>query len=608
MDQATRKIEDYGFIGNMRTAALIDRDASISWLCLPRFDSDACCAALLGDENNGHWCIQPSEAVRSRSRRYRGETLVLETLFETAQGSVAVIDFMPVASKGDNEEDVMRIVEGRSGCVPMRCHAAFRFGYGRLMPWLSQDEDCISAVAGPDGLRMAAPIGLETRGSDIIASFEVRAGEQVPFVLTWYTPFRNVPSHRDALRSLEETECWWREWSSRCQVADRYREPVVRSLITLKALTHIETGGMVGAPTTSLPEQPGAGLNWDYRYTWLRDATFTLYALLSSGYRDEAYAWREWLLRAVAGDPGKLQPLYGLAGERRLYEHEIEWLEGFNGCRPVRIGNDAFRQNQLDVYGEVMDGLHLARVHHIEPSHNMWDIQCKMIDFLEQHWSEKGAGLWESREPPRHYTHSKVMAWVAVDRVIKGAEHFGLDGDVQRWRALRQRIHDDVCTHGFNRERNSFVQSYGADALDASLLLLPQVGFLPIEDPRILGTIEAIQAELVHDGFVYRYSHGDEDRHLTEGEGAFLVCSFWLVDTLELLGRHDEARDLFDKLLSVRNDLGLLAEEYHPIARCQLGNFPQAFSHVGLINSAHNLSKDMPDHKGPAQERSDEGR
>lgn len=608
MDHTTRRIEDYGFIGNMRTAALIDRDASIDWLCLPRFDSDACCAALLGDDDNGHWRIRPTEPVARRSRRYRGETLVLETLFETESGSVAVIDFMPVAGKSDNEVNVMRVVEGRGGCVPMCCHAAFRFGYGRLMPWLSQDANCVSAVAGPDGLRLSAPIELKTQGSDITASFEVRAGERIPFVLTWYPSFRDVLAQRDALKSLEATESWWRQWSSRCRIVEEYREPVVRSLITLKALTHIETGGMVGAATTSLPEQPGAGLNWDYRYTWLRDATFTLYALLSSGYRDEACAWREWLLRAVAGDPGKLQPLYGLAGERRLFEHEIEWLSGFNGCGPVRIGNDAFRQHQLDVYGEVMDGLHLARIHHIEPSHDMWDIQCQMIDYLEQHWSEKGAGLWESREPARHYTHSKVMAWVAVDRVIKGAEHFGLEGDVQRWRALRQRIHEDVCTHGFNQKRNSFVQYYGSDVLDASLMLLPQVGFLPIDDPRIRGTIEAIRAELVHDGFVYRYSHGDEERHLTEGEGAFLVCSFWLVDTLELLGQHDEARDLFAKLLGVRNDLGLLAEEYHPITQCQLGNFPQAFSHVGLINSAHNLSKDTPDHKGPAEERRDEGR
>ncbi len=607
MKHTIRMIEDYGFIGNMRTAALIDRHASMSWLCLPRFDSEACCAELLGNEDNGHWWIYPSETVRSRSRRYRGETLVLETLFETDRGSVAVIDFMPVSSKGDNEEDVMRIVEGRSGCVTMRSHAAFRFGYGRLKPWLSQDESSLSAVAGPDGLRLEASVKMEACGNDIIASFEIHAGERVPFVLTWYPPFRNVPGHRDALRALEETEAWWSSWSSRCRIAERYREPVVRSLITLKALTHIETGGMVGAATTSLPEQPDAGLNWDYRYTWLRDATFTLYALLSSGYREEACAWREWLLRAVAGDPGKLQPVYGLAGERRLYEHELDWLSGFNGCQPVRIGNDAFRQNQLDVYGEVMDGLHLGRIHDIEPSRDMWAIQRQMIEHLEQHWSEKGAGLWESREPARHYTHSKVMAWVAVDRVIKGAEEFGLDGDVQRWRALRQRIHDDVCTHGFNSKRNSFVQSYGSDALDASLLLLPQVGFLPIDDPRILGTIDALQAELVHDGFVYRYSHGDETRHLTEGEGAFLVCCFWLVDTLVLLGRHDEARQRFDKLLGVRNDLGLLAEEYHPILGCQLGNFPQAFSHVGLINSAHNLSKDAPDHKGPAQERSDEG-
>ncbi|SFU84089.1 glycoside hydrolase family 15 protein [Halomonas korlensis] len=600
-----KQIEDYGLIGNMRTAALIDRDASIDWLCLPRFDSDACCAALLGEHDNGYWKISPDsgEEIRSLTRGYRGETLVLETLFETNSGSVAVIDFMPLSREEDAVVDVIRIVEGREGCVKMCTNVAFRFGYGHITPWLHARQEDITAFAGPDALRLETPVSLAEHDDTLRGSFTVRPGERIPFVLTWYRSFGQMPETRDANQALERTEQWWREWSARCEVDEAFREPVVRSLITLKALTHIETGGMVGAVTTSLPERLGAGLNWDYRYTWLRDATFTLYALLSSGYRHEAYAWREWLLRAVAGDPANLQPIYGLAGERRLFEHELEWLGGFNGSRPVRIGNAAYLQRQMDIYGELMDGLHFGRVHDMEPNEDMWSIQCRLIEYLKEHWQEKGMSLWEHRGPARHYTHSKVMVWVAVDRAIHSVEEFGLPGDVASWRELRQRIHDEICEKGFNRERNAFVQYYGADALDASLLLLPQVGFLPIDDSRIRGTIDAIQEELVHEGFVYRYRHHDKAHDPSESEGAFLVCGFWLVDALVLLGRQDEALALFDKLLSVRNDLGLLAEEYHPVKRCQLGNFPQAFSHVGLINSAHNLSERM----GPAQDRSKRG-
>ncbi|GHB04566.1 glycoside hydrolase family 15 protein [Modicisalibacter luteus] len=604
-----KRIEDYGFIGNMRTAALVDRDASVDWLCLPRFDSDACCAAILGDHDNGYWKIWPSDAIRSTTRRYRGETLVLETVAETDSGQVAIIDFMPLARENDSVLDVVRIVEGRKGRVEMHHDAAFRFGYGHIAPWINKHDSGATVVAGPDGIRLETPIPLESRKdtSLLTASFCVQEGERIPFVLTWYRSFCDAPPSRDAEQALYETEQWWQEWSSRCEIDDQYREPVIRSLLVLKGLTHIETGGMVGAATTSLPEKIGGSFNWDYRYTWLRDSTFTLYALLTSGYTSEALAWRQWLLRAVAGDPGKLQPLYGLAGERRIYQHDIEWLAGFRGNGPVRIGNDAYRQQQLDIYGEVMDALHLGRLHDIEPDEDLWAIQCQLIDYLEAHWQEKGMSLWEHRDEPQYYTHSKVMAWVAVDRAIKSVEEFGLEGDIEHWKELRQRIHDEVCEKGFNKQLNSFVQYYGADTLDASLLLIPQVGFLPVDDPRMLGTIEAIQQHLVRDDFVYRFqSREKEQQNLSNGEGAFLVCCFWLVDTLVLLDRCDDAQALFDKLLSVRNDLGLLSEEYHPVHKCLLGNFPQAFSHVGLINSAHNLSRGKQGQRGPAQERGEE--
>jgi len=586
-----KKIGDYGFIGNLRTAALIDRDASVEWLCLPRFDSDACCAALIGKPENGYWKLSPTASVVSRSRRYRGETLILETVFETQTGSVAVIDFMPVQHDDEAEADLVRVVEGRRGEVEMQCEAFFRFGYGKVSPWVRYHEFGMSAISGPDGLRMSTSVTLEEKEGRAVGRFRVSEGERVPFVLTWFRSFCNAPSPRDANHELDETERWWTAWSARCDIGEAFREPVVRSLITLKALTDRQTGGMVGAASCSLPESMGGHDNWDYRYTWLRDATFTLYALLSSGYREEALAWRQWLLRIAADDPGNLQPLYGVAGERRLHEYQLDWLDGFNGSRPVRIGNSAFEQVQLDIYGEVMDGLHCGRLHDFEPDEALWQIQCKLVEYLETHWRDKGASLWELRGEHQHYTYSKVMAWVAFDRAIKGVECFGLEGDVERWKRLRQEIHDEVCERGFNRTRNTFVQHYDSDALDASLLLLPLVGFLPADDPRMRSTIEAIQRELTHDGFVYRFvSHGKRD-DLTRGEGAFLICGFWLVDDLVLLGRLDEARQLFDKLLAVRNDLGLLAEEYHPRHRCLLGNFPQAFSHVGLINSAHNLQR-----------------
>lgn len=600
-----KRIEDYGLIGNMRTVALIDRQASVEWLCLPRFDSDACCAALIGERKNGHWQICPAGEVREKSRRYRGETLVLETLFETDTGSVAVIDFMPICQRDDTHVDVVRIVEGRSGSVEMFSSAAFRFGYGHVAPWVHCRREGVSAVSGPAGLRLVSPVELHDRPGDIHATFTVEAGERVPFTLTWHRSYCAPPPVQDENAALEETERWWCEWSGKCQIDETFREPVVRSLITLKALTHIDTGGIVAAATTSLPEEVDGELNWDYRFTWLRDVTFTLYALLASGYRDEAVAWREWLLRVAGGEPSKLQPMYGVAGERRLVEQELDWLSGFNGCRPVRIGNEAFQQRQNDIYGQVMDGLHLSRIKDLEPDEDMWGVQRRLIDYLEEHWEEKDAGVWELRGPSQHYTYSKIMSWVAVDRAIKDAEAYGLEGDLKRWRELRQRIHDDVCEKGFNAERNAFVMHYGSDALDAVLLLIPQLGFLPIEDARVQGTIEAIQRELAYDGFVYRFIDDKKKDDLTAGEGAFVLCGFWLADALLLLGRQDEARSLFDKLLGVRNDLGLLAEEYHPVLKCQLGNYPQAFSHVGLVNTAHNLSRYE---KGPAREHSEEER
>lgn len=600
-----KRIEDYGFIGDMRTAALIDREATIEWLCLPRFDSDACCAALLGKPENGYWQLSPATKVIFRSRRYRGETLVLETVFETGTGSVAVIDFMPLQQDDETTVDLVRIVEGREGEVEMRCDALFRFGYGQVSPWVRYDESGALAVSGPDGLRLRTPVALRECDGRITGRFRVAKGERVPFVLTWFRSFCKAPSPRDAERELDETERWWQAWSARCDIDEAFREPVVRSLITLKALTDNLTGGMVGAASCSLPESVGGSDNWDYRYTWLRDATFTLYALLSSGYQEEAYVWRQWLLRVAAGDPGKLQPVYGIAGERWLHEYELDWLEGFNGCRPVRIGNSAFEQVQLDIYGEIMDGLHFGRVHDMQPDEDLWRIQCELVEYLERHWQGVGASLWELRGEGRRYTYSKVMAWVAVDRAIKGVERFGLEGDVERWQALRRKIHDEVCEKGFGRSRNAFVQYYGSDALDASLLLLPLVGFLPADDPRIQGTVDAIQQDLVHDGFVYRFVTADKRNDLTQGEGAFLVCCFWLVDVLVLLGRRNEARTLFDRLLGVRNDLGLLAEEYDPVRQRLMGNFPQAFSHVGLVNSAHNLQRAESGErrKGPAESR-----
>lgn len=584
-------------IGDCYTAALVGLDGSIDWLCLPRFDSGACFAALLGGESNGRWLLCPAGKVQKTSRRYREDTLVLETDYETEDGAVSVVDCMPPRSR---EPHVLRMVIGRRGRVPMRMRLIIRFDYGWVVPWVRRAESGIRAVAGPDALLLRTPV--ETRGEDLTttAQFEVAAGERIPFVLAWYRAHQSPPEPLSAERKIAETERWWKDWTSRCAQGGAWREAVARSLITLKALIYAPTGGIVAAPTTSLPEQIGGKRNWDYRFCWLRDATATLYALMLAGYTEEAQAWREWLLRAAAGDPSQLQIMYGLAGERRLPELEIGWLAGYEGSTPVRIGNAAHQQFQLDVYGEVMDALYLARRAGLEPSENAWRVQRALLEFLESAWSRPDEGIWEVRGPRRHFTHSKVMAWVAVDRMIKSVERFGLEGPLDRWRELRRAIHEEVCSKGFDRGRNAFVQFYGGRELDASLLMIPLVGFLPSSDPRVRGTVEAIERELTTDGFVARYTTRPEVDGLPPGEGTFLPRTFWFADNLALLGRRHEAQRIFERLLGLRNDVGLLSEEYDPWNRRLIGNFPQAFTHVSLINTANNLARAT---EGPAADR-----
>ncbi|HET6725005.1 MAG TPA: glycoside hydrolase family 15 protein [Gammaproteobacteria bacterium] len=594
------RIEDYALIGNMRSVALVGRDGSMDWLCLPRFDSDACFCALLGDRGNGRWLIAPANSIKKTTRRYRGETLILETLFETESGTVALIDFMPLPRKDTNVVDVIRIVEGRDGKVPMQMEAIIRFGYGAIAPWVRRQDYGLQAIVGPDALQLRTPVEMHGKDKTTVSEFEVGAGERVPFVMTWHLAYRDAPPANDADAALEETETWWQEWSSQCEVEGKYREPVIRSLITLKALTDSETGGMVAAATTSLPEQIGGERNWDYRYTWLRDATFTLYAMLLSGYKDEACKWREWLLRAAAGDADKLQIMYGIAGDRLLPEQELHWLSGYEGSRPVRVGNGAYTQTQIDIYGEVMDGFHSARHYGIEPDDDTWRVQLELLKFLEDHWGDEGSGIWEMRGPPRDFTYGKVMSWVAFDRAVKAIERYGLEGDADHWRMLRDTVHGEICEQAYDKKRNTFVQYYGGESLDASLLMMPLVGFLPPDDERIKGTVAAIQNNLMQDGFVMRYSQAKDSDGVSGTESAFIICSFWLADDLAMMGRRDEARELFDRLLSIRNDVGLLSEEYDPKTHRLLGNFPQAFSHVGLINTAHNLSLQK---KGPAEHR-----
>jgi GH15 family glucan-1,4-alpha-glucosidase len=583
-------------IGDCQTAALVALDGSIDWLCFPRFDSGACFAALLGTPEHGRWQIAPAEGIRSISRRYRDQTLILETEYETDSGAATVIDWMPIRTA---EPDLLRIVVGTRGQVAMRMELVIRFDYGSIVPWVRRTGRGIRATAGPDTLYCNTDIPL--RGADMhtTADFTVSAGQRVAFELTWTPTHLPAPPERDPEQSLRETEDWWRAWASRCTYQGEWREAVLRSLITLKALTYAPTGGLVAAVTTSLPEQIGGVRNWDYRYCWLRDATFTLYALMSGGYTDEARAWREWLINAVAGMPSQIQIMYGLAGERRLTELELPWLPGYAGSAPVRIGNAAHQQLQLDVYGELMDALYLARRVGLEPDENAWRVQLALIAALETAWQAPDEGIWEVRGPRRHFTHSKVMAWVAMDRAIKSVEAFGLTGPIDRWRRVRAAIHDQVCREGFDPQLNAFVQYYGSKDPDASLLMLPLVGFLPATDPRVRGTVELIQHRLMRDGFVERYPSGPSVDGLPPGEGAFLICTFWLADNLALQGRQAEARALFERLLALRNDVGLLSEEYDPQSRRLLGNFPQAFSHLGLINTATNLTHGV----GPAADR-----
>ncbi len=588
-------IEDYALIGDCQTAALVARDGGIDWLCLPRFDSNACFAALLGTADHGRWRIAPERAEVDApvkvSRRYRDDTLILETFFETATGSVALIDFMP--PRIDGIVYVIRIVEGRAGRVAMRGELAVRFNYGSTTPWVTRlpEENGIRAIAGPDMVTLRADVELKGEGMQTIARFDVEEGGRVAFVLSHSASHLPVPAAIDAEIALANSVKIWAKWNERVVDAGPYTKAVRRSLMVLKALTFGPTGGIVAAPTTSLPEAIGGVRNWDYRYCWLRDATLTLFALMNAGYYEEAQAWRMWLERAVAGDASKLRIMYGLAGERRLEEWEIEWLPGYENSRPVRIGNAASNQLQLDVYGQLMAALHYARLGGLGDGDEVWSFQLKMLEHLETIWRLPDSGIWEPRDGPQHFTFSKVMVWTAFDRAVKSAEKFGLEGPVIHWRALCQVIHDEICEKGFDAGRNAFVQSYGSQALDASLLLIPLTGFLPPDDPRVVGTVHAIERELVVDGFVLRYSTKEASDGLPPGEGVFLACSFWLVDNLRLQGRIDEARALFERLCAIANDVGLLAEEYDPIAKRQLGNFPQAFSHVSLINSALGLAR-----------------
>ncbi|MEU4203204.1 glycoside hydrolase family 15 protein [Streptomyces sp. NPDC039022] len=583
-------IEDYALIGDLQTAALVGRNGSVDWLCLPHFDSAACFAALLGDQENGHWLLAPTDPDARAERSYRGDSLVLDTVWHTPTGSVKVTDFMP---QRDHAPDVVRLVEGLEGDVPMQGVLRLRFDYGLVVPWVRHVGRCRVAVAGPDSawLRTEPEVKTYGQGLSTRSDFGVTAGERVAFILTWHPSHEPRPAGIDPYEALEHTLEDWRAWAARCRYDGPYRAEVLRSLITLKALTFAPTGGIVAAPTTSLPEELGGVRNWDYRFCWLRDATLTLNSLVTAGYTEEASAWRDWLLRAVAGNPADLQIMYGLGGERRLPETELPWLGGYAGSTPVRIGNAAVEQRQLDVYGGVLDSFHIARVAGLPSKPHAWNIQRSLLDFLESHWREPDEGLWEVRGPRRHFVHSKIMAWVAADRAVRAVEaRPELEGDVDRWRAMRDEVHREVCEKGYDPERNTFTQSYGSDLLDAATLLIPRLGFLPADDPRVVGTVDAVREELAHGGLIRRYSTDATGVDGLPGdEGTFLVCSFWLAEALHLTGRREEARELFDRLLRLPNDLGLLAEEYDPVAGRQLGNFPQAFSHIGLISTAFTM-------------------
>jgi GH15 family glucan-1,4-alpha-glucosidase len=578
-----RRIEDYALLGDLQTAALVGRDGSIDWCCFPRFDSGACFAALLGTPENGRWLLAPTDEILSTTRSYRKDTLILETIHETASGAVRVIDFMPPRGK---DPDIVRIVEGIRGRVAMRSELVIRFDYGRIVPWVRRVDGARLAVAGPDALCLRAPVDIHGEDLTTVSEFTVDAGQRIPMVLTWFPSHEALPAPIDPEVAFCETERYWRDWAAACTHAGDYHEEIHLSLLVLKALTYEPTGGIVAAPTTSLPEWIPGVRNWDYRFCWLRDATLTLLAMLAAGYRDEALAWREWLVRAVAGDPADVQIMYGIAGERRIDERVLEWLPGFEESRPVRIGNAASRQRQLDVYGEVLDAAYQTLAHGGDGTVYGWALLKRLLAWLEGGWRETDAGIWEVRGPNRHFTHSKVMAWVAFDRAVRMHEEFGNDGPVERWRAVRDEIKAQVLDLGWSERKQAFTQSYGSDELDASILMMPLVGFLPADDPRMVSTVEAIQRELMVDGLLLRYRAEQGVDGLPPGEGVFLACSFWLVEVLALQDRRDEAEALFDRLLGLRNDLGLLAEEYDPIAKRQLGNFPQAFTHLALVDAA----------------------
>ncbi|GGW53640.1 glycoside hydrolase family 15 protein [Streptomyces griseoloalbus] len=597
------RIEDYALLGDTHTAALVGCDGSIDWLCLPRFDSAACFAAILGGPDNGRWLLAPAGERRAVARRYRGDSLVLETDHANADGRVRVTDFMPVR---EDRPVLTRIVEGLRGRVAMRSRLCLRFDYGHIAPWIRGDGRRRYAYAGPDTVVVDAGVDCRTGAGTCSADFTVGEGERVAFRIAWCGPREQPPGAfgaHQAEAAATATERWWQRWVEGCTYRGVYRQAVVRSLLTLKALSYAPSGGIVAAPTTSLPEQLGGVRNWDYRYCWLRDATFTLMALLDAGYEQEAVAWREWLLRALAGDPRQMQIMYGVEGERRLTESTLDHLEGYADSRPVRIGNAASGQVQLDVYGEVMDALHQARSHGVPPQQDAWDIQRALMDHLESHWRDPDNGIWEMRGPFRDFTHSKIMAWVAADRAVKAVDHLRLDGPAESWKRLRQEIFDDVCENGYDTRRGTFTQAYGSKTLDASLLLIPSVGFLAATDERMTGTVASIEKELCQDGFVQRYTttEGTEAVDgLPAGEGAFLPCTFWLADNYIMQGRTDEGRTLFERLMALRNDLGLLSEEYDTSNGRLIGNFPQAFSHVPLVITAQNFQEGG----GPAHHRS----